>query len=327
MEFGALLLVPEDSVLQGNEDHATRAAQAVPLWPVVGKHLSQDWFQKVRRIGVEAFSVVRGGNADSEFEASSSLIKQGIEQLLLIRLGAYAELDLLDILQFHRQSHNLTTEVFDQRGPLGVEIVHRASVTRDYVERRQMRNKLDGSRYRFHGYANRLCSAQMYRDLVCDALRRKCALRPRGTQLGEGVWVGEQTRIGDSVRLVGPCFVGDGTVLEEGVTVGPFASIENDSIIDCGTTIEGASILPQTFLAAGLKVRHSIIDGAHLEHLETGTTVDLTTAGLGRRISPGARAGHSQNRGSKSRFWSESARWFHTQPSPSAAAMIAACPL
>jgi hypothetical protein len=308
VQLGAFVLIPQDSFAQQHgalENRRTgSAAPPLPLWPVVGKNLLQDWIEKIRHIGAQVLSVTHSADpASDRLKAASDLAKAGVEQVLAISLQSYAEIDLMDFVQFHRESCNPATEAFDLDGPLGVEIVNRDSMDSDSGAQRRPATAGSASEYRFRGYAKRLQSPQLYRDLVSDALRGRCALTPQGSQIDESVWIGKDARIADSVRFFGPCFVGDRTVLQESVSLGPFSSVEHECFIDCGTTVEGSSILPHTFLAAGLSVRRSVVDGPYLEQLESGTIVDLRPSGLGRRFRPTTRPRRDQDGGRHLPTW------------------------
>jgi len=53
--------------------------------------------------------------------------------------------------------------------------------------------------------------------------------------------------------------------------------------------IEGSTILPQTYVAAGLSIRRSVVDGPQLQQLDSGIKADLACAGLTRRLPRRAR--------------------------------------
>ncbi len=109
-------------------------------------------------------------------------------------------------------------------------------------------------------------------------------MRPLGTQIREQVWVGEGANLADSVRVIGPTYIGARTIVRAGATIGPFASVERDCVVDCGTTVERSTVLPYTYLAPGLLIRHRLVDGGYLEDLGWGAVADLEPAGLGSRI-------------------------------------------
>ena len=296
MELGALVQIPrntpgEDGNFSANDGCISIAGQFPPLWPVVGKSLIHDWVGRIRRLGVPVLSVTdaakvgRGGVPNVQ-----TLINEGVERVLVVSLGSYAEIDLDDFVRFHHQSSNASTAAFDEEGPLGVEILDRSWLSfGECASTRPGPRQHAASEYRFRGYAKRLQSPELYRDLVSDVLCGRCALSPKGSQVDENVWIGEGAQVAPSVRFSGPCFVGEGTILRDFVSLKPFSSVENQCLIDCGTTVDGSSILPNTFLAAGLDVRRSIVDGSRLQHLDTGTVVDLRPASLGGRCRPKTR--------------------------------------
>jgi carbonic anhydrase/acetyltransferase-like protein (isoleucine patch superfamily) len=127
-------------------------------------------------------------------------------------------------------------------------------------------------------------SASERLELVGDALTGGCAMRPLGTEIREQVWVGDGVSLADSARVVGPTYIGARTIVRPGATIGPFASVEHDCVVDCGTTVERSTVLPYTYLAPGLLIRHGLVDGGYLEDLNWGVVADLQPAGLGSRI-------------------------------------------
>lgn len=291
MELGAFVLIPQVSESRvhsrGHSNLAGLAQQeavyASPLWPVLGKNLLQHWMEKIRRLGIQVMSIGEGAPA-SPRSLMSDFGRQGLERFLVVCLKAYAEIDLPDFVRFHRETRNPITEAIDQEGPLGVRLMDRASLSPGASCAIEPSGPGPFAEYRVAGYVKRMMSPQSYSDLVSDALGGRCALQPVGSQLSEGIWVDEGASIARSVRLTAPCYIGSKTTLHDCVSVGPFSSVESNCIIDCGTTIEGSSVLPHSFLAAGLNVRRSIVDGPCLEHLDTGTSVNLQAFGLGRRV-------------------------------------------
>jgi carbonic anhydrase/acetyltransferase-like protein (isoleucine patch superfamily) len=269
------------------------------LWPVAGKNLLQNWVERIERLGIQVLGVEKSSpNKIADCVSVLDAAKQGVEKMLFISLRDYAEIDLTDLVYFHRQTRNRITEAIDAKGPLGVQIVDRALLPGIAMPSTATKgSERGGKQYRFAGYVKRMMSGRSYRDLVSDALGRRCALRPHGSQINEDVWISENALVADSVRFTGPCYVGAGTELRPFVSVGSDSSIEENCTIDCGTAVEGSSILPQTYLAAGLKVQRCIVDMPFLEHLDSGTIVDLEAAGLARRSQ--ARSKSRSNRDSR----------------------------
>jgi len=258
---------------------------------ILGNDVLTSWADRVRRLGVRSLWLTSGGR-DGSIEASklAELVRQGVERLLLIRLKSYAEMDLADLLRFHSEKRNPVTEALDARGQLGVCLLDRAALhsTGEKQEHRSSSTPNECARipYQFSGYAKRILSARERQELVGDAFTGACAMRPLGTQIREHVWAGEGVQIARSARIIGPVYLGARTTVCAGATIGPFVSVEHDCVVDCGTTVEHSTILPNTYLAPGLLIRNSQVDGRHLEHLGWEAVADLQPAGLGRRIQP-----------------------------------------
>jgi hypothetical protein len=217
----------------------------------------------------------------------AKFVRQGVERLLLIRLKSYAELDLSDLLRFHSEKRNPITEAQDARGKLGVCLLDRKALRSAAEEQAaSVPPEFGQMPYQFNGYAKRILSATERQELVGDGLTGACAMKPLGTQIRDKVWVGEGVKIAPSARIIGPVYIGARTTIGGGATVGPFSSVEHDCVIDCGTTVEQSTILPNSYLAPGLLIRNSQVDGRHLEHLRWGVVADLQPAQLGRRIQP-----------------------------------------
>lgn len=281
MELGALV------VTTGGE--VSGAAQGsnlwAPAWPVLGETVLDRWIKRVQGLGVGLVSVVnRGEEQSNRIETMIEWAREGVERILLIVLGSYAEIDLGDLVRFHYQGQHPVTRVFDQEGPLGISLLDRGCVLTDR-EPANVGPQLAGSRYDFLGYVIRLSSTLSYRRLVEDALGGRCAIRPSGVQTRENVWIDPTAQIDGSVRLDAPCYIGPGVKIRAGVAIRGYSSVERNSEIDLGTTLDHASIMPNTYVAPGLYVRESVIDGATLENLAHGVTVDLGAAGLSARVA------------------------------------------
>ena len=305
MELGAVVLVPirEDlTAIQEAQPYALGVTDnSRPLYssrmPILGNDVLQSWMGRVRKVGVQSLWLTssprddRGDDRGDDRAAGLALpgfARQEVERLLMIKLKSYAEIDLADLLRFHCERRNPVTEAHDARGQLGVCLLDRREMqaigAKDEFPCSATNN---GSiPYQFHGYAKRILSARERQELVSDGLTGACAMRPFGTQIREQVWIGEGANLADSVRVIGPAYIGARTVVCAGATIGPFASVERDCVVDCGTTVERSTVLPYTYLAPGLLIRHELVDGRYLEDLGSGAVADLEPAGLGRRIHP-----------------------------------------
>jgi hypothetical protein len=285
VEMGALV------VTAGGEASGTAQMPDLwaPSWPLLGETVLERWIKKVQGLGIGLVSVV---NPDAQHanrvHTMIEWAKGGVEQILLIVLGSYAEIDLLDLVRFHYEGQNRVTRVFDQQGPLGISLLDRGSVltNREKTDHDQC---LPSSRYDFLGYVIRLSSTVSYRRLVEDALLGRCEIKPTGVQTRANVWVHETARVHPSAQIDAPCYIGMEAEIRAGVVIRRCSSVERNCRIDLGTTLDHASILPNTYVAPGLYVRESVVDGSRLEDLARGVTVDLGAAGLSARVGSQAR--------------------------------------
>jgi carbonic anhydrase/acetyltransferase-like protein (isoleucine patch superfamily) len=295
VELGAVVVVParEDFMLTHEaQAHDLAASEnSRPFYssrmPILGNDVLRSWTERVRKLGVQSLWLTSNSPDESvDRSALAEFARQGVERLLVIQLKSYAEMDLADLLRFHCESRNPVTEAEDARGPLGVCL-------RDYLALHATRQKsafpsapTDSGQipYQFRGYAKRILSARERQELVGDGLTGACAMRPLGTQIRNQVWVGEGAKLADSVRVIGPTYIGARTIVHAGATIGPFVSVEHDCVVDCGTTMERSTVLPYTYLAPGLLIRNELVDGGVLEDLSWRAVADLRPAGLGSRI-------------------------------------------
>jgi hypothetical protein len=279
------------TAIRGDQPHAVRGIDnSRPLYssrmPILGNDVLQSWMERVRKVGVQSLWLTSSPRDDSSRDDSAAgfalpgFAREGIERLLMIKLKSYAEMDLADLLRFHCESQNPVTEAHDARGHLGVCLLDREK----YEFSRSATNS-ERPPYQFRGYAKRILSARERQELVRDGLTGACAMRPSGTQIREQVWIGEGVNLADSVRVIGPAYIGARTIVRAGATIGPYASVERDCVVDCGTTVERSTVLPYTYLAPGLMIRNVLVDGRYLEDLGGGAVADLQPAGLGGRIN------------------------------------------
>jgi carbonic anhydrase/acetyltransferase-like protein (isoleucine patch superfamily) len=136
-------------------------------------------------------------------------------------------------------------------------------------------------------------------------------MRPLGTEIREQVWVGEGANLADSVRVIGPTYIGARTIVQAGATIGPFASVEHDCVVGCGTTVERSTVLPYTYLAPGLADSASAGGRRIFGRSELGSRRRFTPSRLGKP-DPAARIAQASIL--RVRCSLESGQSFHARP-------------
>ena len=300
MELAAVVVVPTKEDLTAGigaysaSTKTSHCAQTIhsSRMPILGNDVLRSWMEPIRKTGVRSLWLTARSDEKNDAPDLTHFAREGVERLLMIRLKSYAEMDLLDLLRFHRERRNSITDAKDARGHLGVSLLDRGALSADslstvnhgcdFIDRDA--TICGRTPYEFRGYAKRILSAKERQELVGDALIGACAMRPSGTQIREQVWIGEGATLADTVRIIGPTYVGARTVVRAGATLGPLTSLEHDCVVDCGTTVEESTVLPYTYLASGLMIRRALVDGGNLEDLGSGIVADLRPLGLGSRL-------------------------------------------
>ena len=305
MDVRAILLtgVPAESTTSApNDSGKLEQFSGVPLvaLPVLGQPLVQRMATRLLKSGVDSVVVLNAadpnlplmeearGNlnwknvaqdqvwraAEDEF---SELVQGGAELVIVIRAGAYAEVDIDALLQFHFDRRNHTTQVSTSDGLLDFFVL---SGSRRNDAAFLLRNKLGKMRvatepYFTEGYVNRLRTPAELRLLIVDSLLLKTCIRPAGKEVRPGIWVAPNARIHRTVRLVAPCYIGPYVRVRAGSLITRATSLEHHSLIDCGTVIEASTVLPLSYVGAGLDLMHSIAGMNCIASAKHGAQVEV----------------------------------------------------
>jgi len=237
-------------------------------------------------------SLYRAGSTPGFWPAWDSVVSdylnQGIETLLLLRLGPYVEFDLVDLLRFHAETASLLTQVYKGQNALDLVVVDAQRLREGTGSFRSRLSALipQRHRYAFSGYANGLAEPAEFRRLVQDALSGRCAIRPIGREVREGIWYGENVSVDRSAIIRAPAFIGAETCIEASCTVSGASALERQCEVDCGTTVDDCCVLPGTYLGMGLNVRHALVKGSRLFHLNRNIEVEISDSRLIGTTSP-----------------------------------------
>jgi NDP-sugar pyrophosphorylase family protein len=202
----------------------------------------------------------------------------GAEIVLVVRLGAYAEIDIDDLVQYHIDQRARVTAACDAGGPVGTFAV---SASRRNDAAFLFRHNLEQSRmpmgeYFPQGYCNRLETAADLRQLTLDSLLQKTEIRPVGREIKPGVWAGAGARIHRAARVLAPAFIGARAKVRAAAVITRGSSVEHHADIDCGTVVEGTTVLPFTYVGAGLDLAQSVVGMRRVFNLPRRVEVEIT---------------------------------------------------
>lgn len=294
MELGAIIIVGRNSAKGGLPSGAAHKNSPVLLpsppivcWDLLGESVLRRTVSQLREGGVELISVLDRDagqhNAPTQpwERAVLDYARSGVQDILLLDLNAYTEVNIYELMKWHRESGSPVTNVADDRGLLGTTVLSSAALDHDTdISSRISALSSCSSTFEFSGFVHRLSSPADYRQLVQYALAGMCNVKPAATQIQPGVWIGEGARVHSSVRVLGPCFLGARTRVKAGNVIAAGTAVERECEIDCGTVIESASILPRTYVAPGLRISNAVVHGSRFIHLGRKLELELGVTGL-----------------------------------------------
>lgn len=273
------------------------------LLDVLGQPLVQRVADRLKRYGVEQIAVISdtvaaaqryvreaqrpdllwtnaSGNELWRTAANtfSEFASAGAEIVLVVRLGAYAEIDIDDFVQFHIDQRSRVTAACDARGAVGTFAI---SGSRRNDAAFLFRHNLEQSRmpmcdYTFAGYGNRLERAADLRRLTLDSLLQRTEIRPAGREIKPGVWAGPGARIHKAARVLAPAFIGARAKVRAAAVVTRGSVVEHHAHIDCGTVVDSTTVLPFTYVGAGLDLTDSVVGMCKVMNLPRSVEVEIT---------------------------------------------------
>ncbi len=109
------------------------------------------------------------------------------------------------------------------------------------------------------GYWTDIGGLEQYRQANHDCLEGRVKVVLPGEQMEEGVWVGEQTRLHPSARVIPPVLIGRGCTIEAGAQVGPFTIIGDHNIVEEGAVLDHAVTWSGTYVGRGSRVNGATV--------------------------------------------------------------------
>src|ERR1700758_31948 len=139
-------------------------------------------------------------------KAVAKYVSEGIDHLLLVRVGAYADIDFAQFLKFHLEVNSPITQLYADEIRLDVALLDASRLRNaEGTYRQRVRALIPQQRRLDHqGYVNRLASPVDFHTLVEDGLRGRCGLRPIGQEMRQWVWQGRDAEIDSSAVISGP---------------------------------------------------------------------------------------------------------------------------
>ena len=98
------------------------------------------------------------------------------------------------------------------------------------------------------GYWSDIGNLAQYRQTQFDILDRKINVPIEGVEIRPGVWVGNDVTVHEGVRFSGPAFIGEGTVLENGINIGPYTVLGRYNHVGTSALLERTVVWNRNFI-------------------------------------------------------------------------------
>ncbi|MCU1253835.1 MAG: putative mannose-phosphate guanyltransferase [Candidatus Angelobacter sp.] len=217
----------------------------------------------------------------------NDMAQSGAELVILVRLGAYAEADFEKLVQFHLDRKERVTQMASDEQKLEIFCI---SASRRNDAASLFRTQLAHCRsecplFQHEGYLNRLASPRGLRQFAIDILTRQTQTCPAGKEIKPGVWTAPGAMIEKGARVLAPAFIGSMARIRSGAVITRCSSVERHAEVDCGTVIENSTVLPFSYVGAGLDLAHSVAGMGRIVNLHRNVTVTIVDPKLVASVS------------------------------------------
>jgi hypothetical protein len=298
MDIRGLLLVNSENI--GEVDQSQAAILAGTL-DIVGKSPLQRMAEQLQRYGISSISaVVEPGSSvtarnfglppdvacftaapDRFWRTAESVFndmaQKGAELVVLVRLSSYAEADFEKLIQFHLDHQGRVTQM--SRGQQRLEIfcisASRRNDAASLFRTQLTRCRTECPLFEHEGYFNQLADSRDLRQFAIDILTRQTQTCPAGKQTKPGVWIAPDALIEKGARVLAPAYIGSFARVRSGAVITRCSSIERNAVVDCGTIIENSTVLPFSYVGAGLDLAHSVAGMGRIVNLHRDVSVEI----------------------------------------------------
>jgi hypothetical protein len=313
MDIRGLLLANSEHNVEGSQVHEASLATL----DVVGKSTLQRMAERLQQYGISSVSAVvetaapsgvRNSGLSSDVTCVSAspdrfwktaesvfndMAQSGAELVVLIRLGAYVEADFERLVQFHLDRQERVTRMASGGQPLEIFCISasRRNDAASLFRTQLLHCRSECPLLQHDGYLNSLATPRDLRQFAIDILTRQTQTCPAGKESKPGVWAAPGAMVEKGARVLAPAFIGSMARIRSGAVITRCSSVERHAEVDCGTVIENSTVLPFSYIGAGLDLSHSIAGMGRIVNLQRDMTVTIVDPKLMASVSvaPGKR--------------------------------------
>ncbi len=296
MDIRGLLLANSEHIEEGSQADAPLATL-----DVVGKSTLQRMAERLQQYGISSVSAVvetaapsgvRNSGLSSDVTCVSAspdrfwktaesvfndMAQSGAELVVLIRLGAYVEADFEKLVQFHLDRQERVTRMASGAQPLQIFCISasRRNDAASLFRTQLLHCRSECPLLQHDGYLNSLATPRDLRQFAIDILTRQTQTCPAGKESKPGVWTAPGAMVEKGARVLAPAFIGSMARIRSGAVITRCSSVERHAEVDCGTVIENSTVLPFSYVGAGLDLAHSIAGMGRIVNLQRDVTVTI----------------------------------------------------
>jgi len=209
--------------------------------------------------------------------AFNDMAQGGAELVVLVRLGAYAEIDFEKLIQAHLDRGNRVSQAGHQAQKLEVFCI---SASRRNDAASLFRSQLSRCRSECPliedaGYMNPLADPRDLRQFAIDILTHKTETCPGDEEVRPGVWMSRKAILEKGARVLAPAYIGAYARIRTGAVVTRCSVVEHHAQIDCGSVVENSTVLPYCYVGAGLDLAHSVAGMRQVANLRRDVMVEI----------------------------------------------------
>ena len=282
MPVSAILVVDNQSLFNpARTDRAPVDPRVHPVASVkvLGQSVLERTIGRLQASGIRTISVISESVLSHPFilDDLSRQASRGFASIFLIKLGAYAEVNYVELLKFHHEAGTGAVRVCDSGGPLDFWVLDLVRLVRSGIDFESFLRVDDEPHllYMTKDYVNRMTDAAAVRRLAVDMLLGRCAARPCGEEVTAGVWIDRGARVHRSARIVAPAYIGRAARIGASAMVAGCSAVEQCARLDRGAVVDESSILPHTYVGKGINVAHAVVAESQFMHLRSDVEITI----------------------------------------------------
>jgi len=297
MDIRGLILVNAET--EGAEEQLPLPPFPLALLATVGKTPLQRMADHLQHYGIEPVVVVAESESAGQSplanartvesppvrevfwrtaeNAFNEMVQNGAEVVVLIKMGSYAEVDFEKLLQFHLDQQARVTQVYHRAEPLQIFCISasRRNDAASLFRSQLLKCRSECAGFDHQRYTNHLRDPRDLRQFAIDILTLQTDTCPAGEEARPGVWMQPGAIVEKGARVLAPAFIGTSARIYSGAVITRCSSVEHHAQVDCGTVVENSTVLPYSYVGAGLDLAHCVTGMKTIVNLRRNASIEI----------------------------------------------------